>query len=240
MTEPEWLTCNDPQPMLEFLRGRASERKLRLFAVACCRRIWHLLPDQRCRRAIRTAEDFAEGKGGVGLLRKVEEAGEFYYDNREDVLEERLGYFTGGAIFQLGQERLASDIVAAAASGAVACSTLDAGGDRLAADAAKHGESAAQCQLLRDIVGNPFHSVSVDPAWPSWDDGSIPKLAQVIYDDRAFDRLPILADALEEAGCTDADILNHCRQGGEHVRGCWVVDLVLGKADCHDGPRPTW
>jgi hypothetical protein len=64
----------------------------------------------------------------------------------------------------------------------------------------------------------------------TWNDRCVGKLAQAIYDEQAFDRLPILADALEEAGCTDADILNHCRSGGEHVRGCWVVDLVLGKS----------
>ena len=67
-------------------------------------------------------------------------------------------------------------------------------------------------------------------AWLAWNDGTIRKMAQVIYGDRAFDRLPLLADALEDAGCTDADILGHCRTPGEHVRGCWVVDLLLGKS----------
>src|SRR5581483_3643837 len=66
--------------------------------------------------------------------------------------------------------------------------------------------------------------------WLTWNDSLVRRLAQAIYDERAFDRLPILADALEEAGCTNADILNHCRQPGEHVRGCWVVDLLLGKS----------
>lgn len=212
-----------------FLRSKASDRKLRLFAVACCRRIWHLLPDQMCREAVEMAEDFAEGKDGIGLLRQVEEAGEVYYDYQEDVPEERLAYFAGGAIFQLGQEQLASDVVADAASGAVACSTLDAGGDRLGANAAKLGESAAQCHLLRDIVGNPFHPVSVDCAWLSWHYGRIQKLAQAIYDDQDFDSLPVLADALEEAGCTVADILAHFHQPGEHVRGCWALDLLMGK-----------
>jgi hypothetical protein len=88
---------------------------------------------------------------------------------------------------------------------------------------------AAQCLLLRDVVGNPFHSVYVEPARLVWNDGTLVKLAQGIYDERAFDRLPVLADALEEAGCHNADILSHCRQPGEHVRGCWVVDLLLGK-----------
>ena len=94
-----------------------------------------------------------------------------------------------------------------------------------------NAERNAQSELLRCIVHNPFRPVSaLSIDLLSWNSGLIFKLAQGIYDDRAFDRLPILADALEEAGCTDADILNHCRQPGEHVRGCWVVDLVLGKS----------
>jgi hypothetical protein len=84
--------------------------------------------------------------------------------------------------------------------------------------------------LLRDIFGNPFRPVPADPNWLSWNDGTIPELAQAVYDDRAFDRLPVLADALEEAGCVNADMLAHCRGPGPHVRGCWVVDLLLGKS----------
>ena len=80
--------------------------------------------------------------------------------------------------------------------------------------------------IFRDIFGNPFRPVVAVPAWYTPKAQSI---ASAIYEDRAFDRLPILADALEEAGCTDADVLLHCRQPAEHVRGCWVVDLVLGK-----------
>ncbi|MBL8798934.1 MAG: hypothetical protein JNM56_33930 [Planctomycetia bacterium] len=80
--------------------------------------------------------------------------------------------------------------------------------------------------MLRDIFGNPFHPVTINPAWRTL---TVISLAQAIYDERAFDRLPILADALEDAGCDSADILNHCRQPGEHVRGCWCVDLILSK-----------
>jgi hypothetical protein len=84
----------------------------------------------------------------------------------------------------------------------------------------------SQAIVVRDIFGNPFRPVTLNPAWRT---SNVSALAQSIYDDRAFDRLPILADALEDAGCDNADILNHCRQPGEHVRGCWVVDLVLEK-----------
>jgi hypothetical protein len=75
----------------------------------------------------------------------------------------------------------------------------------------------------------PFRVSPIPPIVLTWNGSIVRRIAQSIYDDHTFDRLPILADALEEAGCTDADILAHCRQPGEHVRGCWVVDLVLGK-----------
>jgi hypothetical protein len=83
--------------------------------------------------------------------------------------------------------------------------------------------------LCRCIFKNPFRPASLDPGWLAWNDGTVVKLARSIYEERAFDRLPILADALEEAGCTDADMLAHCRGPGPHVRGCWVVDTLLGK-----------
>jgi len=80
---------------------------------------------------------------------------------------------------------------------------------------------------LRCIFGPlPFRSVAVESVWLT---PTVKQLAQAIYDERAFDRLPILADALEDGGCTNADILSHCRGAGPHVLGCWVVDLLLGK-----------
>jgi hypothetical protein len=84
--------------------------------------------------------------------------------------------------------------------------------------------------VFRDIFGNPFHPVAVDPAWSTWNCGTVVKLAQSIYDDRAFEQLPILADALEEAGCQDQSMLEHLRSPVPHVRGCWPLDLILGRA----------
>lgn len=86
-------------------------------------------------------------------------------------------------------------------------------------------ERSYQCRHLRDVIY--FRSVTINSAWLAWNEGTVRKVAQAIYDERAFDRMPILADALEEAGCTNTDILAHCRQPGEHVRGCWVVDIIL-------------
>ena len=87
-------------------------------------------------------------------------------------------------------------------------------------------DSSGRAALLRDIFGNPFRPVAVEPIWRT---ATVSSLGAAIYADRAFDRLPILADALEDAGCTNVDVLDHCRQPGDHVNGCWVVDLVLGK-----------
>lgn len=84
------------------------------------------------------------------------------------------------------------------------------------------------CQLFRDIFGNPFHPGTIEPAWREWNGGSVVKLARTIYYDRRWDIMPILGDALEDALCDNADILDHCRGPGPHVRGCWVVDLILG------------
>jgi hypothetical protein len=107
--------------------------------------------------------------------------------------------------------------------------------------AAKAGERRAQLALLRCIFGNPYRTVAVESAWLAWGGGVVVKLAHALYDERRFEDLPILADALEEAGCTEPVVLDHCRSGGEHARGCWVVDSLLGKcrpADSESAARP--
>jgi hypothetical protein len=83
--------------------------------------------------------------------------------------------------------------------------------------------------LVRDILGNPFRPNTAAPAWLAWNGGTVPKLAQAIYHERVFDRLPLLADALQDAGCENEEILSHCRRRGEHVRGCWLIDILLDK-----------
>jgi hypothetical protein len=88
----------------------------------------------------------------------------------------------------------------------------------------------AQASVVRCVFGSPFRPApAVDPAWLAWNGGTVAKLAAAIYDGRRSADLPILADALEDAGCADAAILTHCRGGGDHVRGCWVVDLLTGR-----------
>jgi hypothetical protein len=98
-----------------------------------------------------------------------------------------------------------------------------------AAQATADGSQGWQSDLLRDIIDNPFRPIPLNTSWLAWNDGTVGKLTEGIYDERAFDRLPVLADALEEAGCIDADILSHCRCARPHVRGCWAIDLLLAK-----------
>jgi hypothetical protein len=226
MTEQEWLACSDPRSMLDFLVGKASRRKLRLFAVGCCRRIWSLLTDERSRRAVDVAEGYTDGLiskelrdlASTDALNASNRATEvFGATDRKDQIAWKANAAADAAAdaaFQTVHEGpLGIASVARAAIDAVwDCDVI--------------GDESAQAMLVRDIFGNPFRPATINPAWRT---SNVTALAQSIYDDRAFDRLPILADALEDAGCDNADILNHCRQPGVHVRGCWVVDLLLNK-----------
>jgi hypothetical protein len=115
-------------------------------------------------------------------------------------------------------------------AGAVAGYAADSVADTEAAtgkwQTARSGEQKVQAALLRDIFGNPFRPVTFSPQWLT---PTVVAIAREMYDSRDFSAMPILADALQDAGCDSDDILNHCRGEGPHVRACWVVDLVLGK-----------
>jgi hypothetical protein len=88
-----------------------------------------------------------------------------------------------------------------------------------------------RCLLLRDVFGNPFRpNPPLAASVLSWNDGTVRRIAEGVYQERAFDRLPVLADALQDAGCDHDDLIRHCRSAGPHVRGCWAIDLILGKA----------
>jgi hypothetical protein len=232
MTEQEWLQDAEPMAMMNLMRDRAGERKLRLFACACLRR---LQLGKRSRRAVEMAERYADGMTEEDERRRAAEAA------AEEVEAARLnarasitGWWDDGGDISLEELQAAAALVTLAESAPraadVAFSTLDSLDRHYPALMATAAKEQEQRRLLRDIFGNPFRPVAVAPAWLAWNDGVTRKLAQWIYEERAFDRLPILADALEEAGCANADLLNHCRQPVEHVRGCWAIDLILGKA----------
>ena len=236
MTQDEWRVCTDPEAMVRFLLGKASDRKMRLFGVACCRRVWHLLPDDpRPRNAVLIAKRFADG------LASAEELAAALDDNtplRTPVLSspESISHaFSATDCVVEADLFFGSQEAASHAAEAVACAAgeaVDGDGYDGAWKVARSREEEVQCRLLRDIIGpSPCQPPPApNPSWLAWNDGVIPKLAQAIYDECAFDRLPILADALEDAGCDNPAILAHCRSGGEHVRGCWVVDLLLGQS----------
>ncbi len=215
MTEDEWLNSRDWLPLLKLIEGKASDRKLRLFGCACCRRMWDLFPHDVNRRLVEAVEDHPDGSlDGSELNTAIAESSKV-----ESIYGADDGYLVAKNLGRTFYKLRAID------SAAVAIMALQAvancGGD-------KGAERAAQTELFRDIFGNPFRPVSVDTAWLSWNDGEISKQAKSIFDDREFERLPVLADALERAGCRDEHILSHCRGPGPHVRGCWVLDLLLG------------
>lgn len=205
-----------------------------LFAAACCRHVWHLLPDPRSRTAVSAAEMCADGLMNMAALKAAEqralEAVEAHVQELPDMqfMVTPTYYAMRAASCLTGQNSGRRPISGAGTwtGEAMAWFLAPSPQDRAKRDEVKNDEARRQVMWLREIFGNPFHPITIDPVWLT---SSVVTLAQAIYDDRAFDRMPHLADALEEAGCTNEDILNHCRQPGEHVRGCWLVDLILGK-----------
>ena len=223
MTEADWLAWDGPQRMLAFVRSRISDRKLRLYFCAGCRFVWHLLVVSQSREAVEVAERFADGAAAI------EDLGSANYWAELDCLP------------VLPDEHHAA---AAGLAEYAACGSLL----RVDPECGKPFGFARHCTiqfermrtlpwpggwLIREVVGNPFHPVSFDPAWRT---ANVVALAQAIYEERELPsgrldrtRLAILADALLDAGCESDDILAHCRSEGPHVRGCWVIDLIMGK-----------
>ncbi len=214
MTEAEWRECDDPNRMM-FLPdlwetfwtdSPVTDRRLNLLVLACARRDWPRLSESY-RRFIESGEDCPEKPLSAfgGTLPRPNNAAE-------------CAICEIGGVQGVDAELI---YIAKAAAG------VPPGQMPSLAHAGYRRERGCQAELLRDIFGYPFRQITIDSSVrPS----SVVALAQAIYADRAFDRLPLLADALEDAGCTDAAILEHCRGPGPHVRGCWVVDLLLGKS----------
>jgi hypothetical protein len=207
VTEVEWLACTDPTPMLDFLRGRASNRKLRLFACACWRRAWRFLRSEADRDTIELAERFADSLATVAEL-------------PEPFDEDGKSAWPYVCYPPAVDAPYHSDVAAYM----VACTVADSVDN---SEVIFTTERRSQADLLRDVFGSvPIVARPIDNVWLT---ETITNLASMIYGNRAFDRMPELADALEDAGCTAADVLAHCRSQGPHVRGCWVMDLLLGK-----------
>jgi hypothetical protein len=241
MTPDEWDKANDPQQMLTFLldTGRLSERKARLFCVAACRRIWPLLRDERLRRAVEVAEQFAdELPGGERLAIAAAEARQVTRFEHGPVDE--CGEWAAIAACHsarhnwFGSKDGYANALCTQRTACLAAASRDARSYTPARQKAGDAEQADQAALVRDIFGNSYDTL---PPLLKFHNGDIVNLAQAAYDDRNLPagtldnaRLAVLADALEESGCDDPELLGHLRQQEQgHVRGCWALDLVLGK-----------
>jgi hypothetical protein len=231
MTEPEWVSCTDPQEMLKGLPGPVSDRKLRLFACACCRRLWGKLKDERSKEAVEVAEHYADGLADRKDLTRARSEARFAglaplrgrgfsWDGPGFV-----AWCTVRETVRAGA-REAADTSLWYASSRLVEGTWIGGRDILQ-------ERARQVAVIRCVFGNPFRPVPPTRAWLTPD---VLTLAEAAYEQRSLPagtlaraRLAVLADALEEAGCTRQEVLSHLRSRGPHVRGCWAVDLLLGR-----------
>ena len=248
MTEAEWLECRGVAQLLLYCLDRVSVRKVRLFACAVCLRAWGLLTDVRSRESLRTAERYADGLATESELRSAQRAAvrarrglalAFYRRERRQVYDEEPD----------GAPICAASAVVHAVSSEPFGMRADSFGEpsfgepdlryallkdvvtarKIENPQVREGdEIRAQVAYLRDIVGNPFRTPSIHAACVDARNGLVRTMAREIYQRGSFQDLPILADALEDAGCDDAELLTHCRSQGEHVRGCWIVDAILG------------
>jgi hypothetical protein len=236
MTEAEWLAYADPKPMLDFLGRQASNRKLRLFACACCRTQWDLIEEEDVRKAIDAAERYADGlirdstvtnwyrcaarardrlpqsgAGRVMLYQAVVEAA--LPDQHRGRVAQAYTYVAAAVAHQTASPRVPDWEATWGAARAAAVATFP--------------------PLLREVIGNPFRTITISPAWLT---PNVTTLAQAAYDERLAtglldpDRLAVLGDALEDTGCTDAELLAHFHGPSPHFRGCWALDLLLGRS----------
>jgi hypothetical protein len=244
VTEAEWLTATDPKPMLEFLRGKASDRKLRLFACACCRRVDECLTEQM-RNLVEIAERVAERlvDERERKTRRTEAMRAAWHPAA--ITRHARGSAQSAVFWALARQ--ASEAAretadhARLAGGTFAMNTSQAQAGTARQDLTSEGcmlrEGGVQATLLHDIFGNPFRpSPPLPPGVLKWNDSTVLRIGQGLYEDRKLPegtldtgRLAILADALLDAGCDNDDLIQHCREPGPHVRGCCAIDLILGK-----------
>ncbi len=259
MTEGEWLSGTNPDLMLRFLEGKASARKVRLFACACCRAIAPLIAGDPAWRAVAVAERFADGEANAGELHRALRTSTSTVATASvlaDPLEaaRETGRRALGRVLQERETQLAVHLEEIAGQGdrsafwvaratPVGPAAVRAVGRFYARNAQQqqaelstavrnraHAEAnRRQANLLRELFGNPFRRLAFDPIRLGLSARQVRELAGAIYADHSFADLPVLADAMEEVGCDHAELLGHFRQPGEHARGCWALDVVLGK-----------
>jgi hypothetical protein len=238
MTEQEWLQCHDLRKMLNNLRGKAvaTKRKLQLFGCACCGSIWSHIPEGLPRSAVECSERLADG---LPTEREEEMGKELYalwhseyMSSSRKQTPQYQGLWAAFLCKENGLTEIMDEVLGPPFVIARIIAHQKAGQDYGNDESINHevnretGQHVAS--ILRDIIPKLLarRSPRIDSKQLT---RTVVALAQSIYDERAFDRLPILGDALEEAGCQNAEILTHCREPGPHFRGCWALDLLLGK-----------
>jgi hypothetical protein len=262
MSPGEWLACSDPNVLLGHVAGQASERKMRLFAVARCRRVWHLLQDNRLRDAVEAAELFADGGLTTAELHEFRTVVEALVQEADRAAEHCWQEWVRAARPPwnnniawpdpvLAEEEFRAADFAYCLVYAVAWASQPPGQpwwtkehEELFAGFPSRREPTSfvaresrphlpfqdePAWLARDVFGGSFVERAFDARWRAWNAGTAVQIAETIYQERRFGDMPTLADALEEAGCTSVEILAHCRQHPGHVRGCWMLDLMLSK-----------
>jgi hypothetical protein len=215
--EADWLAATLPSQLLRFMKKQASRRQYRLFGVACCRTMWAAL-DPIERDVVDAVERYAEGEAMQAELDRLAPKlpGTDKPHDHVTVVEGAVAW-----LINTGEP----DHVAAIQVGAFTASYFGhMQAKRPFGSWGPPSDYSRPLALARDIFGNPFRPLPIDPTWRT---GTIIAIARHIYAERAFDCMPILADALEDAGCSDAHLLDHCRQSTTHVRGCWAIDLLL-------------
>jgi hypothetical protein len=215
MTLTEWLHCPDPGMMLHAIRGQSGDRTLRLFACACVREVWGML-EEHCRRAVEVAEQHARDEIGTAELKRA------YAEADPAVLGASCAArFAARATAKGNAWEAAWDASWEAALVIARAGCKEDRGDPF------NSARAHQAALLRLLI-EPVPRPVLDPSWLRWNDGGVVKIARMIRDEGRYEDLPILADALMDAGC-DNEALLVCRAPAKHLRDCWVVDLLLGK-----------
>lgn len=229
MTQHKWLTSTNLRALMVLARDQIDERRLRLFACACCRNVWNRFIDPETVGIVALAEEFADGKVSEAAFARVRERANAAVVRAEQA-PDLPGYLVhiARAAAHACADNISNGVMAARLSSLHAVSDFPIAGPLYAADlpAEYQDEMATQADLFRDIFGpDPASSRGdIDPAWLTSD---VRALAQSIYANRDFGAMPILADALQDAGCDDDDILTHCREAPVHARGCWVVEMLL-------------
>ena len=210
---------------------RVSDRKRRLFAVACLERVAHRLVDPRSLHALEVARQLADGRAEEA---ERQEAEDLAFEAYLEMCEGRRNGSPTLVPWSWQQEQLTRAAALVVAQGFYYAEDVADYVQGALGDSPSGGwlfelqEERRQLHWLTDILGPfPEEQVKVDPLWLAANDGAVIQLARSIDAQGDFDALPILADALEEAGCADSRLLDHCRQPGEHIRGCWVIDLLL-------------